>query len=105
MTAHSYRFGIEEEYFLADAETRGTPRRSVKPFHTEASERLPEIGREMLQCQVEVCTPPSTEFSEAREILGRQRDALGRLAGALLHLLQRHAAAQLLAEGAVPGQR
>ncbi|CAA2102904.1 Putative glutamate--cysteine ligase 2 [Methylobacterium bullatum] len=80
MTAHSYRFGIEEEYFLADAETRGTPRRSVKPFHTEASERLPEIGREMLQCQVEVCTPPSTEFSEAREILGRQRDALGRLA-------------------------
>ncbi|MHC2087691.1 carboxylate-amine ligase [Methylobacterium sp. CM6244] len=80
MTAHSYRFGIEEEYFLADAETRGTPRRSVKPFHTEASERLPEIGREMLQCQVEVCTPPSTEFSEAREILAGQRDALGRLA-------------------------
>ncbi|MHC2000653.1 carboxylate-amine ligase [Methylobacterium sp. CM6241] len=80
MTAHSYRFGIEEEYFLADAETRGTPRRSVKPFHTEASERLPEIGREMLQCQVEVCTPPSTEFGEAREILAGQRDALGRLA-------------------------
>ncbi len=26
MSAHSYRFGIEEEYFLADAETRGTPR-------------------------------------------------------------------------------
>ncbi|MBO1022263.1 carboxylate-amine ligase [Methylobacterium sp. SD274] len=80
MTAHSYRFGIEEEYFLADAETRGTPRRSVKPFHTEASERLPEIGREMLQCQVEVCTPPSTEFSEAQEILAGQRGALGRLA-------------------------
>lgn len=80
MTAHSYRFGIEEEYFLADAETRETPRRSVKPFHTEASERLPEIGREMLQCQVEVCTPPSTEFGEAREILAGQRDALGRLA-------------------------
>ncbi|WP_019905386.1 carboxylate-amine ligase [Methylobacterium sp. 77] len=80
MTAHSYRFGIEEEYFLADAETRGTPRRSVKPFHTEASERLPEIGREMLQCQVEVCTPPSTDFSEARTVLAGQREALGRLA-------------------------
>jgi glutamate---cysteine ligase / carboxylate-amine ligase len=26
----SYRFGIEEEYCLADAATRGTPRRSVK---------------------------------------------------------------------------
>ena len=80
MRSASFRFGIEEEYFLADAETRGTPRRSVKPFHTEVAERLPETGRELLQCQVEVCTPPSTEFGEAREILGRQRDALGRLA-------------------------
>ena len=80
MTAHSYRFGIEEEYFLADAETRGTPRRSVKPFHVEAEERVPEIGRELLQCQVEVCTPPSTEFTQAREVLGGQRAELGRLA-------------------------
>ncbi|MBX9931459.1 MAG: carboxylate-amine ligase [Methylobacterium sp.] len=80
MTAHSYRFGIEEEYFLADAETRGTPRRSVKPFHTEAGERLPEIGRELLQCQVEVCTPPSTDFAQAREVLYSQRSELSRLA-------------------------
>jgi carboxylate-amine ligase len=77
MTGHSYRFGIEEEYFLADAETRGTPRRSVKPFHVEAAERLPEIGRELLQCQVEVCTPPSTEFGPARDVLRRQRQQLG----------------------------
>ena len=79
MSADGYRFGIEEEYFLADAETRGTPRRSVKPFHTEAAERMPEIGRELLQCQVEVCTPPSTRLSEAREVLGRQRRALAEL--------------------------
>lgn len=39
MSAHPYRFGIEEEYFLADAETRGTPRRSVKPFHQAAGDR------------------------------------------------------------------
>lgn len=79
MAAHSYRFGIEEEYFLADAETRGTPRRSVKPFHAAAAERLPEIGRELLQCQVEVCTPPCTEFAPARESLGRQRQALAEI--------------------------
>jgi carboxylate-amine ligase len=30
----TYRFGVEEEYFLADATTRGTPRRAVKAFHT-----------------------------------------------------------------------
>ncbi|GJE56215.1 MULTISPECIES: carboxylate-amine ligase [Methylobacterium] len=79
MTGHSYRFGIEEEYFIADAETRGTPRRSVKPFHVEAAERLPEIGRELLQCQVEVCTPPSTEFAAARDVLHRQRRQLGEI--------------------------
>ncbi|GEO97665.1 carboxylate-amine ligase [Methylobacterium haplocladii] len=79
MAGHSYRFGIEEEYFLADAETRGTPRRSVKPFHVEAAERLPEIGRELLQCQVEVCTPPSTEFGPAHDVLHRQRRQLGEI--------------------------
>ncbi len=76
MGAQSYRFGIEEEYFVADADTRGTPRRSVKPFHNQAAERLPEIGRELLQCQVEVCTPPSTEFATARDVLARQRREL-----------------------------
>ncbi|GJE58565.1 carboxylate-amine ligase [Methylobacterium trifolii] len=80
MSTHSYRFGIEEEYFLADAETRGTPRRSVKPFHLEVAERLPETGRELLQCQVEVCTPPVTDFSDARAGLARQRAALADLA-------------------------
>ena len=80
MSSASFRFGIEEEYFLADAETRGTPRRSVKPFHTEAAERLPETGRELLQCQVEVCTPPVTAFSAARDSLASQRAALSELA-------------------------
>jgi carboxylate-amine ligase len=79
MTSAPFRFGIEEEYFLADAETRGTPRRSVKPFHVQAGEELPEIGRELLQCQVEVCTPPSTDFAQARAVLTRQRSALGKL--------------------------
>ena len=80
MAGHRYRFGIEEEYFLADAETRGTPRRSVKPFHVQASERLPEIGRELLQCQVEVCTPPLTDFMGAKTILQRQRQELAAIA-------------------------
>jgi carboxylate-amine ligase len=80
MSSASYRFGIEEEYFLADAETRGTPRRSVKPFHVEVAERLPETGRELLQCQVEVCTPPVTDFAAAHESLAGQRAALADLA-------------------------
>lgn len=108
MASAPYRFGIEEEYFLADAETRGTPRRSVKPFHTEAAERLPEIGRELLQCQVEVCTPPSTTFREAREVLARQRSALadlGREHGLLVFAAGTHPVADWARQVPTKGDR
>ncbi len=72
----SYQFGIEEEYFLADAVTRGTPRRSVAAFHAAARARLPSVERELLQSQVEVSTPPSTSFESARDILGGLRAGL-----------------------------
>ncbi len=74
-----YRFGIEEEYFLADAETRGTPRRSVKTVPCRGRRAPAEIGRELLQCQVEVCTPPSTEFPEAHAALLKQRRQLAEI--------------------------
>lgn len=72
----TYKFGIEEEYFLADAKTRGTPRRAVKAFHEAARTRLPRVERELLQSQVEVSTPPSTSFAEARETLAGLRSGL-----------------------------
>lgn len=72
----SYRFGIEEEYFLADITTRGTPRRAVKAFHAAIRERVPMAERELLQSQVEVASPPTTDFAEAREILADQRASL-----------------------------
>ncbi|MBV8615398.1 MAG: carboxylate-amine ligase [Acetobacteraceae bacterium] len=83
----SYRFGIEEEYFLADAATRGTPRRGVRGFHEAARARLPQVERELLQSQVEVATPPSTSFAAAGEILRGLRTGLaeiGRLHGVLV---------------------
>lgn len=79
MTHSAYRFGIEEEYFLADAETRGTPDRSVAAFHEEAVASLPEIGRELLESQVEACTPPSTNFALARDVLAHHRETLARI--------------------------
>lgn len=72
----SYRFGIEEEYFLADAATRGTPRRTVKAFHAAVRARLPAAERELLQSQVEVASPPSGDFAEAREVLAGLRTSL-----------------------------
>lgn len=90
----SYRFGIEEEYFLADAATRGTPRRAAaKAFHEAARARLPQAERELLQSQVEVATPPSTSFESARETLGGLRAGLaevGRAHGVLVFAAGTH---------------
>ncbi len=72
----SYRFGIEEEYFLADAATRGTPRRTVKAFHAAIRTRVPAVERELLQSQVEVASPPATDFAEARGVLAGLRAGL-----------------------------
>jgi carboxylate-amine ligase len=44
-----FRFGIEEEYFLADAATRGTPGHGIEAFHAAARERMPEVERELLK--------------------------------------------------------
>ena len=87
MRGASYRFGIEEEFFLADAVTRGTPRRGVKAFHAAAHARLDRVERELLQSQVEISTPPSTSFREARATLRDLRAglaAIGREHGILL---------------------
>lgn len=72
-----YRFGIEEEYFLADATTRGTPDRdAATAFHARAKGRLPAAGREVLQSQVEVCTEPGGDFGVARNSLVSLRSDL-----------------------------
>ena len=70
-----YRFGIEEELFLADAQSRGTPKR-VKPFHAAVRQHLPEVERELLVSQVEIMTPPCSSFGDARACLSRLRTGL-----------------------------
>ena len=72
----SYRFGIEEEYFLADAATRGTPRRAAAAFHAAVHARLPEVQREFLESQLEVASPPFTDFADARAVLAGLRAGL-----------------------------
>ena len=46
--AHAYRFGVEEEFFLADARSRGTPRARLKAFHAAVKARLDDAEREQL---------------------------------------------------------
>ena len=75
-----YRVGIEEEYFLADAGSRGTPSSSAaKAFHVAAADRLKGVGREVLQSQIEVSTPPATDLVEARDRLAALRADLAEI--------------------------
>ena len=85
MTA-TYQFGIEEELFLADAQTRATPGQ-VQPFHRVVRERMPAVERELLVSQVEIMTQPCTDFATARASLSELRQglaAIGREQGILV---------------------
>lgn len=76
-----YRFGIEEEYFLAAMDSRGTPSvEAAKAFHAAVNDRVPGAGREVLQSQVEVSTAPGTDFAEAQDRLASLRSELSELA-------------------------
>lgn len=76
------RFGIEEEYFLADAASRGAVRKVPPAFIDDAQKALPdEVQREMLQSQIEVATAICTTMGEARSALARLRSGLADIAG------------------------
>jgi carboxylate-amine ligase len=75
------RFGIEEEYFLVDAETKAVICDMPKAFLDAAKKAVRGAGggqvtSEMLQAQIEVATAPHTEMRAAREELRRLRRTL-----------------------------
>ena len=74
--ADAYRFGIEEELFLASSRTRAAPGESVSAFHKAARTRLEGVEREMLESQAEICSKPSASFSETHEALAKLRTGL-----------------------------
>jgi carboxylate-amine ligase len=75
------RFGIEEEYFLSDAASRGIVRKVSPGFIAAAQEAFPdEVQREMLQSQLEVATPVCEAMDEARRSLSALRVGLAGLA-------------------------
>jgi carboxylate-amine ligase len=77
-----YRIGIEEEYFVFDAQTRRATRGVSKKFLKRARELLGDrVTTEMLQSQIEVVTPPCENAGEARANLLHYRSSLGQAAG------------------------
>ncbi|MGU3284178.1 carboxylate-amine ligase [Methylobacterium mesophilicum] len=77
--AHAYRFGMEEEFFLADARTRGSPRARLKAFHAAVKARLDTVEREQLQCQIEIASPPTDDIEAARGHLVELRRSLSEI--------------------------
>ena len=76
-----YRFGLEEEYFIVDAETKAVQRRMPAAFILALKRNLgPAVKRELLQAQLEVMTQPSLVCTDAREELHGLRRTVGAVA-------------------------
>jgi carboxylate-amine ligase len=78
-----YTLGMEEEFFVFDAQTRRAARRMNTKFLKSVRAALGDrVMTEMLQSQIEVATPPSESMAEARAHLSRYRQALAEAAAA-----------------------
>src|SRR5579863_1050878 len=69
-----FQFGIEEEYFLSDAETGEVPAQTPDALFQAADfSSSGHVGREFLQAQIEVATEPHRGANAARQELLRLR--------------------------------
>ena len=76
-----FKFGIEEEYFLVDAETKSVAVTRPEAFFAAAKKAIgPQIKGEMLQSQIECATIPHIDMALARAELKHLRQTLGAVA-------------------------
>ena len=76
-----YKFGIEEEYFLVDAETKSVAREMPDTFLAKLKSMTGgQVMGEMLQSQVEVATAPHTSIADARTELKFLRQTVANIA-------------------------
>jgi carboxylate-amine ligase len=72
--ADNFTFGIEEEYFLVEAETKRIARQMPERFLAAAVEATDgHVSGEFLQSQIEVATAPQTSLASAQAELRRLR--------------------------------
>src|SRR5215469_14001670 len=79
--SRAYSFGIEEEFFLVDADTKSAARAMPKAF-LEAAKKATggQVTGELLQAQVEIATLPHTDMATARGELRFLRQTVARIA-------------------------
>jgi carboxylate-amine ligase len=77
----NFKFGIEEEFFLVDADTKSATRAMPAEFLAAAKRATGgQVSGELLQSQVEIATLPHTEMASARAELRFLRQALAKIA-------------------------
>ena len=77
-----FRIGVEEEYFLANAESFEVPAKTAEALFRKADAQSEgTAGRESLQAQIEVSTTPCGSADEVREQLCSLRSASAKAAG------------------------
>lgn len=76
-----YKFGIEEEYFLVDAETKSVARAMPAAFLEAAKQATSgQVTGEFLQSQIEAMTVPHTDVAAARAELRHLRQTVAAIA-------------------------
>ncbi len=75
--ASNFSFGIEEEYFLVDAQTKRVPPDVPKAFFDAAKAATDgRVATEFLQSQIEVITSPHCQMADARAELRHLRETV-----------------------------
>jgi carboxylate-amine ligase len=104
-----FQFGIEEEFFLADAGTGASPAgETADRFHARAEKRVDAASHELLKGQIEIQTEPGTDFDAACAELRRMRRTLAKTAeeeGLLLFAAGTHPLAQARAQEITEAER
>src|SRR6185503_12463806 len=76
-----FKFGIEEEFFLVDAETKSVSREMPQGFLEQVKAVTGgQVMGEMLQSQIEVATAPHTNIADARTELRFLRQTVANIA-------------------------
>jgi carboxylate-amine ligase len=79
--AETYQFGIEEEYFLVDAETKAVAITRPDEFLASLKKELGnQVSTEMLQGQIEVMTAPHVDITTATAELRHLRQGVAKIA-------------------------
>ena len=79
--ADSFSFGIEEEYFLVDGETKSVVLERPPQFLSDVKAALgDQVASEMLQSQIEISTLPHVDMRTARAELTHLRHTVAQVA-------------------------